>query len=254
MLASSVAQNLTAGSILELFNRKPSVRHASNKAPGPIRQRFTANEVALELIRRNAAGLQTFVDTDRLGRIDVLIWGAEEVNDLSPLRNIDVSGLAVIGARSIDWQTIFSLPLDSLDFSKSPMERLPQNPRGFLRVRSLTLAFSEVANADFAWGMPLLDKLDLSFTQVTDLAPLGACRRLQYLDLAGLNPINLRTLLKLPLESLTLSPMLITDKSSLNALRFHRTLKILRSPQDPLDQPTSDFWRRLETGQYSHVQ
>lgn len=254
LLASSVAQNLTAGSILELFNRKPSVRHASNKAPGPIRQRFTANEVALDLIRRNAAGLQVFIDTDRLGRIDVLIWGAEEVNDLSPLRNIDVSGLAVIGARSIDWQTIFSLPLDSLDFSKSPMERLPQNPRGFLRVRSLTLAFSEVANADFAWGMPLLDKLDLSFTQVTDLAPLGACRRLQYLDLAGLNPINLRTLLKLPLESLTLSPMLITDKSSLNALRFHRTLKILRSPQDPLDQPTSDFWRRLEAGQYSHVQ
>ena len=254
LLASSVAQNLTAGSILELFNRKPSVRHASNKAPGPIRQRFTANEVALDLIRRNAAGLQVFIDTDRLGRIDVLIWGAEEVNDLSPLRDIDVSGLAVIGARSIDWQTIFSLPLDSLDFSKSPMERLPQNPRGFLRVRSLTLAFSEVANADFAWGMPLLDKLDLSFTQVTDLAPLGACRRLQYLDLAGLNPINLRTLLKLPLESLTLSPMLITDKSSLNALRFHRTLKILRSPQDPLDQPTSDFWRRLEAGQYSHVQ
>ena len=254
LLASSVAQNLTAGSILELFNRKPSVRHASNKAPGPIRQRFTANEVALDLIRRNAAGLQVFIDTDRLGRIDVLIWGAEEVNDLSPLRDIDVSGLAVIGARSIDWQTIFSLPLDSLDFSKSPMERLPQNPRGFLRVRSLTLAFSEVANADFAWGMPLLDKLDLSFTQVTDLAPLGACRRLQHLDLAGLNPINLRTLLKLPLESLTLSPMLITDKSSLNALRFHRTLKILRSPQDPLDQPTSDFWRRLEAGQYSHVQ
>ena len=102
--------------------------------------------------------------------------------------------------------------------------------------------------------MPLLDKLDLSFTQVTDLAPLGACRRLQHLDLAGLNPINLRTLLKLPLESLTVSPMLITDKSSLNALRFHRTLKILRSPQDPPDQPASEFWRRLETGQYSHVQ
>ena len=73
-------------------------------------------------------------------------------------------------------------------------------------------------------------------------------------DSGFLNPINLRTLLKLPLESLTLSPMLITDKSSLNALRFHRTLKILRSPQDPLDQPTSDFWRRLEAGQYSHVQ
>jgi serine/threonine protein kinase/class 3 adenylate cyclase len=252
--ASSDAQNVTAGTILEFWNRKPSLRHTSNKAPGPIRQKFTPNEVALELIRSNAAGLQAFVDRNRLDRIDVIIWGADEVNDLSPLRNLDVSGVAIVGATKIDWQTIFSLPLDSLDFSKSRIERLPQNPRGFLRIRSLTLAFSEVASADFAWGMPLLEKLDLSFTNVTDLAPLGACRRLQHLDLAGLDPINIRTLLKLPLESLTVSPMLLNDKSSLNSLRFHRTLKILRSPQDPPDQPASEFWRRLDTGQYSQIQ
>lgn len=253
LLASPLVQNVTAGGILEFFNRKPSLRHASNKAPGPLRQKFTANEVALELIRRNGTGLQAYVATERLDRTDVIIWGAEEVNDLSPLRGIDVSGLAVIGASSIDWQTIFSLPLDSLDFSKSRIEGLPQNPRGFLRVRSVTLAFSEVTNVDFAWGMPLLNKLDLSFTQITDLAPLGACRRLQRLDLAGLNPINLRTLLKLPLESLTLSPKLMSDKNSLSVLRLHRTLKILRSPQDPPDQPTSEFWRKVDSGQYNQI-
>jgi len=253
LLASPLVQNVTAGGILEFFNRKPSLRHASNKAPGPIRQKFTANEVALELIRRNGAGLQAYIDTERLGRADVIIWGAEEVNDLSPLRDIDVSGLAVIGASSIDWQTIFSLPLDSLDFSKSRIEGLPQNPRGFLRVRSVTLAFSDVTTVDYAWGMPLLNKLDLSFTQITDLTPLGVCRRLQHLDLAGLNPTNLRTLLKLPLESLTLSPMLMSDKNSLNALRLHRTLKILRSPQDPPDQPASEFWRKVDSGQYSQI-
>jgi Leucine-rich repeat (LRR) protein len=101
--------------------------------------------------------------------------------------------------------------------------------------------------------MPLLNKLDLSFTQITDLTPLGVCRRLQHLDLAGLNPTNLRTLLKLPLESLTLSPMLMSDKNSLNALRLRRTLKILRSPQDPPDQPASEFWRKLDSGQYSQI-
>ena len=88
---------------------------------------------------------------------------------------------------------------------------------------------------------------------VTDLAPLGACRRLQRLDLAGLNPINLRTLLKLPLESLTLSPKLMSDKNSLSVLRLHRTLKILRSPQDPPDQPTSEFWRKVDSGQYNQI-
>jgi hypothetical protein len=252
--ASSLRQNVAVGNILEFLNRKPSLRHASSKAPGPLRQKFTPNEVALELIRRNSPGMRAFVETDRLSRIDVMIWDAADVNDLSPLRNLDVAGLGVIGAKTIDWQTIFSLPLESLDFSKCLIERLPQNPRGFLRVRRLKLAFSQVAYADFALGMPLLDSLDLSFTHVSDLAPLGACRRLLHLDLAGLNPANIRTLLKLPLESLTLSPMLISDKNSLNALRFHRTLKVMRSPQDPPEQSASDFWRKLDSGAYNQIQ
>ncbi len=251
--ASSIPQNAAAGNILEFLSRKPNLRKNSGNAPGPLRGKLTANEVALELIRRNGTEAHAFVKTTSLGRVDVTIWGAEEVIDLSPLRDIDVSGLAVIGARTIDWQTLFTLPVDSLDFSKCLIERLPQAPRGFLRVRSMKLASSEVASADFAWGMPLLEKLDLSFTHVTDLAPLGACRQLRYLDLAGLNPSNLRTLIKLPLDSLTLSPMLVTDRNSLNALRFHRTLKVLRSPEDPPDQSASEFWRKLETGKYNQV-
>jgi hypothetical protein len=251
--ASSIRQNVAAGNILEFLSRKPNVRKSSGSAPGPLRAKLTANEVALELIRRNGTETRAFIKTTSLERVEVIIWGAEEVVDLSPLRDIDVSGLAVIGARTIDWQTIFALPLDSLDFSKCLIERLPQAPRGFLRVRSMKLASSEVASADFAWGMPLLEKLDLSFTHVTNLAPLGACRQLRYLDLAGLNPSSLRTLMKLPLDSLTLSPMLVTDRNSLNALRFHRTVKVLRSPEDPPDQPASEFWRKLETGSYNQV-
>lgn len=251
--ASSLRQNVAAGNILEFLNRKPSLRHASSKAPGPLRPKFTPNEVALELIRRNGLSTRAFVEIDRPGRIDVVIWDAVDVNDLSALQNLDVAGLAVIGAKTIDWQTIFLLPLDSLDLSRCLIERLPQNPRGFLRVRTLKLAFSQVASADFAWGMPLLERLDLSFTHINDLAPLGACRRLLHLDLAGLNPANMRSLLKLPLESLTLSPMLISDKNSLNTLRFHRTLKVVRSPQDALEQPASEFWRKLDGGAYNQV-
>jgi hypothetical protein len=60
-------------------------------------------------------------------------------------------------------------------------------------------------------------------------------------------------LIRLPLESLTLSPMLITDRNSLDTLRFHRTLKVMRSPEDPPDQPASEFWQKLETGKYNQV-
>lgn len=254
LVESPLPQNAAAGEILGFLNRRPNLRKISANAPGPLRRKYTANEAALELIQRNGIDTRVFVKTTSAGRVDVTIWGSTEVKDLSPLREIDVSGLAIIGARVIDWQTIFSMPLDSLDFSKCPIERLPQVPRGFLRVRSLKLASSEVANADFAWGMPLLEKLDLSFTHVTDLAPLRACRSLRFLDLAGLNPVNMRVLIKLPIEALTVSPMLVTDRSSLNALRFHRTLKTLRSPGDPPDQPASDFWRKLESGNYDHIQ
>jgi serine/threonine protein kinase/class 3 adenylate cyclase len=251
--ASSIHQNAAAGSILEFLNRKPNVRKNSGNSPGPLRQKLTPNEVALELIQRNGPGARAFVRTTSLGRAEVAIWGAEEVTDLSPLRDIDASALAVIGARANDWQTIFSHPFDSLDFSRCLIESLPLTPRGFLRVRSMKLASSEVGGVDFARGMPLVEKLDLSLTHVTDLAPLGACRQLRQLDLAGLNPGSLRTLMQLPLESLTLSPMLITDRNSLDALRVHRTLKVIRSPEDPLEQPASEFWRKLDSGEYDQV-
>ena len=252
--ASPLPQNQAAGTILQFLNEKPDLRKASSGAPGPLRRQMTANEAALKLIQRNGVDTRVFVKTSGAGRVDLIVWGPPEVRDLSALLDIDLSGLAVIGARTLDWQTILSLPVESLDFSKCPIEGLPQTQRGFLRVRSLKLADSEVASVEFARGMPLLETLDLSSTHVTDLSPLLTCRSLRHLDLAGLNPANPLTLMKLPIESLTVSPMLITDRKGLNSLRFHRTLKILRSPDDPPDQAASDFWRKLDGGAYDQVQ
>jgi hypothetical protein len=252
--ASSLPPNQAAGTILQFLNGKPGLRKASSNAPGPLRRQMTGNEAALTLIERNGADTRVFVKASSDGRVDVTIWGSPDVRDLRPLRDIDLSGLAVIGARTLDWQSILSLPVESLDFSKCPIESLPQTQRGFLRVRSLKLAGSEVASVEFAWGMPLLKTLDLSSTHVTDLSPLLACRSLRHLDLAGLNPANPLTLMKLSIESLTVSPMLITDRKGLNLLRFHRTLRVLRSPDDPPGQTASDFWRKLDGGAYNQVQ
>jgi serine/threonine protein kinase/class 3 adenylate cyclase len=251
--ASSIPQNQAAGSILQFLNGRLGLRKASPNAPGPLRRQITGNEAALTLIERNGADTRVFVKTSSDGRVDVTIWGSPNVGDLRPLRDIDLSRLAVNGARTLDWQTILSLPVESLDFSNCPIESFPQ-PRGFLRVRSLKLADSELAGVEFARSMPLLETLDISSTHITDLAPLQACRGLRHLDLAGLNPSNPRTLMKLPIEWLTVSPMLITDRQGLNSLRFHRTLRVLRSPDDPPGQPARDFWRKLDGGAYNQVQ
>ena len=135
LLASSLAQNVTAGGILEFFNRKPSLRHASNKAPGPLRQKFTANEVALELIRRNGTGLQAYVATERLDRTDVIIWGAEEVNDLSP-----VARYRCLGTRPSSEQAV---SIGKRYFPCHWILWISRNlrSRGFLKIREAFSAF-----------------------------------------------------------------------------------------------------------------
>ncbi len=220
----------------------------------PLRRQITGNEAALAVIRRNGPGTRVFVEPSSAGRVRMIVWNSPELKDLSPLIDIELSGLAAIGARTLDWKTILSLPVEELDLSECILETFPHKAHGFLRVRSLKLANAGVAVVDFVRNMPLLETLDLSSTRVTDLSPLLACRSLRHLNLAGLNPANPRTLMNLPIESLTLSPMLIEDRKGLDALRFHRTLKVLRSPEDPADQPAAVFWRRLDEGDYDQVQ
>jgi serine/threonine protein kinase/class 3 adenylate cyclase len=246
--ASPKLQDQAVGRILQFLNGKPGLGERFSNAPGPLRRRTTPNEAALGVIQRNGSGTRVFVEPSDAGRDHLTIWNASDLSDLSPLLDAELSGLAVVGAKTIDWQTILTLPVDSLDFARCAITSLPQTRRGFLRLRSLKLSRSAVANLDFVWGMPLLETLDLSFTQIADLSPLLVCRSLRHLDLAGLDPANWQTLLKLPLESLTISPGLITDKKNLNLLRAHRTLKILRSPDDPSDQSAVAFWRKLDEG------
>jgi hypothetical protein len=59
LLASPLVQNVTAEHS-EFFNRKPSLPRV-RKDSGPLRQKFTANEVALGIDSRNGAGLQAYV-------------------------------------------------------------------------------------------------------------------------------------------------------------------------------------------------
>ena len=251
---SSLPQNQTAGNTLRLLNSKRRLHKFFSDSPGLLRRQITGNEAALEVVRRNGPGTRVFVEPSSAGRARVIVWNSPELKDLSPLLDIELSGLAAIGARTLDWKTILSLPVQELDLSECALETFPQKAHGFLRVRSLKLANSGVSVVDFVRNMPLLETLDLSWTRVADLSPLLACRSLRHLNLAGLNPANPRALMNLPIESLTLSPALIEDRKGLDALRFHRTLKVLRSPEDPTDQPAAVFWRRLDEGGYDQVQ
>ena len=98
--------------------------------------------------------------------------------------------------------------------------------------------------------MPSLATLDISGTPISDLGPLATSRRLQSLDISGLTVGNVKILALLPLTRLTLSPIKISDKASLNILRGHRTIRILRAPGDPDNQTAAEFWRKLDAREY----
>jgi len=250
---SPLEQNRRAGDFLGFIEDKPSLRKLGGNAANPLGRAMTINEAALEIMVRNGPETRIFVKSGDIGgRTEVVIWGTEELRDLSPLKDINPMFLSITAAKTMDWKIIQNLPqLDTLDLTKCRLETVPQaTPRDFLRIRSLNLAGTDITGLDFVRGMPNLLKLDVSNTGVSDMTPLLACRGLRELDLGGAHPSNLRVLISLPLDSLTVSPMLVTDKTGLISLRLHRTLKVLRSPDDPENQPALEFWRKLESKGY----
>lgn len=231
--------------VLQFLSDKP-VAKRSVLGSHPTGREPSAVEAALSLLARSSDAGKVDLQGNSL-----TISNIEDLSDLSPLRSVALSKLKIEGARKLDWSTLAALPIESLDLSGSPLEMIPPNLRGFTKLRHVHLRDSAVADVTFARAIPLLESLDVSNTLVTDVAPLGLCRRVRTLDISRLAAENLRALLFVPLERLTLSPMLITDRPGFESLRGHRTLRVLRSPDDPADQPAPEFWRRLDNGQYA---
>lgn len=249
--ASDNPQNRATGLILQFLAEKSSLRKSSLSTSGPLGRKMAPGEVALALIARNGRETRVFIRPASTGGFHVIIWNAEYVRDLSPLKELDCTGLAIVGAKAVDWTTLVTLRLEFLDLSHCAIENLPQGNQDFVRIRTLNLSDTAVSSIGFARVMPHLEKLNVSSTNVTDLSPLQGIRSLRELDLGGLNPANLRVLMNLPIDRMTLSPMLITDKVSLNALRAHRTITVLRTPDDPEGQTPAEFWRKVDAGAYN---
>jgi serine/threonine protein kinase/class 3 adenylate cyclase len=205
-------------------------------------------EAVLALRETNGEGVQAWGDTPGT----LVLWGVEDFADLSALRGKQITRLSIVGARNLDWATLPTLPLESLELSKCHFEALPLPTRGFPKLRTLSLAGTPIRGLDFLRVMPRLESLDLSDTKVADLGMLRLSPRIQELNLGGLDPANLRNLVWLPLRTLTVSPSLISDKAGLSSVaRFHKTLKTLRSPEDSDQQTPVEFWRKFDAGLYN---
>lgn len=239
-------QDRVIGEIQAFFGDKPGIVK-STLGNNPLDRKVSAPEASLALIGANGG-----VGKVSLNGGDLTISDIPNLSDLGTVKNFSVNRVKISGASQVDWKTLAALPLlASLDLASCEIEQFPLNTRGFTRLRSLSLASTLIGDLSFARWLPMLDSLDISDTSVTDLSTLSGSRRLRSLDCAGLALSNIRTLLSLPLERLTISPLLITDKVGLSQLRGHGTLKILRTTDDPEEFPALEFWRKLDSGGYA---
>jgi serine/threonine protein kinase len=253
LLRSSSPQDHAAGHVLKFLSSKPSLLKSGLQKTGPLGRPPTRGELALALMIDNKLDSVPAVsgDLDSPGGITVSIDGNAE--NLSAIKGTPTGTLSVKDSAAIDWETLLSLPLESLNLSGSQVESLPGS-RAFLNLRVLDLSKTRMSSLEPVRYMPRLETLNLAGSEVSDLSPLINCRRLQSLDISSTNPANLRILLNLPLESLTLSPLLLSDRASLIALRGHRTLKTLRTPTDPEQHAPAQFWQKLESNAYDTSQ
>ncbi|MEI6492823.1 MAG: protein kinase, partial [Verrucomicrobiota bacterium] len=242
-----------AGGTIRFFDGK-AIATKSAFGSSPTDRPPGQAEIAVDLLAANGGGGRVRFQA---GGRDLLISGISSVANLSPVKKLNPipTRLQIEGASNLDWTSIAVLPFESLDLSGCQVSAIPATAPVFLRLRNLVLKDTAFSELTCVRRMPTLMSLDISGSRVTDLAPLAYCRTLQSLDATKLSVENLRILGFLPFFSrLTISPMMISDKSALNGLRNMKQLRILRAPGDPADQPVAEFWRKLDSGDYDTAQ
>lgn len=204
---------------------------------------------SLHIANPNADSAKASIDSE--GSVTVEILDAAGSVDLSPLRGLPVHSLRITGAKAIDWLTLHSLPLVTLDLTGCEISDLgaPSQNRALSRVRALSLARTKIADLRELVQLPLLEELDISGTAIRNLMPLSG-RRLKSLNLSGCAAAPLSVIEWMPLQTLVITPALCPDLKTNPRLRASRSLRSIRDANDPPAQTAAEFWRRLDAGEY----
>ena len=196
----------------------------------PVGRGQTPAESALNIIMdANGTGRIVFTDAGRNGK-DLVISGIPKLAKLNLLDSLSPTSIRIYGAETIDIQPLARLPsLESLDLGGCPITQLGPSTPNFRRLKTLSLRD----------------------TKITDLSPLRNMTTLETLDLSGLPLVNVVPLFDLrSLSKLTVSPEKFPDKMILIPLKqltlnHLQKLKVLRAPDDPENQPPTQFWQNF---------
>jgi len=246
--ATGSPEDQVAAGAIEFFAGNPFVKRSAF-GPSPMDRHPGQSELAVDLISSNGGTGQVKLSS---GGRELSISGIAELADLSPIRKLapPPTRLRIEGASALDWTNLAALPMESLDLTGCQLSAILPITPSFQHLQNLVLKNTAFTELSWVRKMPQLASLDISDTQISDLAPLASCRWLQSLDAGKLPLTNLQALRFPPLGRLTISPMMVSDKAALNALRTWRLLRVVRAPDDPADQPAAEFWKKLDSGGY----
>ena len=237
-----------AAGVIRFFDGKPISKRTSFGL-SPMERPARQSEIAVDLIAANGGSGRVKITG---GGKEIQFSGIENLSNLALMKKFSPapSRVRIEGASTLDWTNLAALPLESLDLTGCQLSAIPAMTPSFQRLQNLVLKDTGFSELSCVRRMPQLASLDISGTQISDLAPLATCRWLQSLDAGSLSLENVRTLAFPPIARLTISPMMIADKAALNGLRASRRLIVLRAPGDPADQPAAEFWKKLDAGGY----
>lgn len=247
---SETHENRVTGGLIDFFLRSNGTRASVKNA---IKRDPTMGEIALRLIEINPGDppiIDFFTNDQNLAALR--IQNGSALNDLTPLSSLSLGELDLQGLARTDWETLYAIKPEKItlrDCLTGPNP--PSNPRGVAAVRELLIQGGDLASLEFLRSASLLERLSLSGTQVRDISPLSS-RRLRILEIPDLMPTTMYSLQALPIETLVVSPELAADSTRTRPLRYHRTLKYIRTPADSAWQTSAEFWQKVDAGAYTN--
>lgn len=239
------------GTTANLLHALESATPASQRGSGSFGRPITTGEIVFSVHANNPNIAGVEVEQLESGSLGIAIDAAGSSVDLSPLRGLDITSLQIRNAKSIDLRSLHTLPLEDLDLRQSAVSTLGLNPQTQtrFRIRKLDLSDTDFVDSRELALLPLLENLDISNSDVRSLDSLTG-RKIRRLNIAGCPLDSLNALYWMPLERLTLTPEMATAMKSMARFRSHRTLRYIRTPDDPEDQTSAVFWRALDAGAY----
>ncbi|HEY5791955.1 MAG TPA: leucine-rich repeat domain-containing protein, partial [Chthoniobacterales bacterium] len=249
LVDSPLHDDRVTASLIEFLRKNAGSRAAPS---APVERKVTPGEVALRLVEINP-GKSPDVEfyTNELGLAAMRIRNGSAIHDLSPLQVLDLAELDLQGLGRTDWETIYALHPERLTLRECQSGASPAiSGRGVAMLKELRVENSGLTSLEFLRAATQLERLFLNHTQVKDFSPLSS-RRLRTLEMDGLMPVSLFSLQSLPLETLVIGRELAEDSGRIRPLRYHRTLKYIRVPDDPEWQTAPEFWQKVDAGAYT---